>query len=125
MTTQLWDRKTQGGFPEVKHLKQLVRDVIDPTRDLGHVDRTHGREEGRSINDELSKQAMPAAQDGAQEKEQKGRVSREDRGSVKSDTLAISMKDNIGKDKSRVGQHKQTNRHEMGSTVTEGCEGCD
>ena len=24
---------------EVKHLKQLVRDIIDPARDLGHVDR--------------------------------------------------------------------------------------
>lgn len=23
---------------EVKHLKQLVRNIIDPTRDLGHVD---------------------------------------------------------------------------------------
>ncbi|KAI5299355.1 hypothetical protein KEM55_002259 [Ascosphaera atra] len=35
----LWDRKTQGGFPETKQLKALVRNVIDPTRDLGHVDR--------------------------------------------------------------------------------------
>ena len=26
-------------YPEVKHLKQLVRNIIDPTRDLGHVDR--------------------------------------------------------------------------------------
>ena len=26
---------------EVKHLKQLVRNIIDPTRDLGHVDRQH------------------------------------------------------------------------------------
>lgn len=35
----LWDRKTEGGFPEVKELKRRVRDVIDPQRDLGHVDR--------------------------------------------------------------------------------------
>ncbi|KAL8726014.1 MAG: hypothetical protein Q9166_006988 [cf. Caloplaca sp. 2 TL-2023] len=80
--TQLWDRKTEGGFPgkqplfelallffscsptflvlhllnpsfhfqetrlidpslETKRLKQLVRDIIEPSRDLGHVDR-HG-----------------------------------------------------------------------------------
>lgn len=26
---------------EVKHLKQLVRNVVDPLRDLGHVDRNH------------------------------------------------------------------------------------
>ncbi|KAI4238075.1 MAG: hypothetical protein LQ349_001367 [Xanthoria aureola] len=38
---QLWDRKTQGGFPEIKELKRLVRDIVEPTRDLGHVDH-HG-----------------------------------------------------------------------------------
>jgi predicted Rdx family selenoprotein len=40
-STTLWDRKTDGGFPETKELKRRVRDVIDPTRDLGHVDRNH------------------------------------------------------------------------------------
>ncbi|KAJ0421843.1 Rdx family-domain-containing protein [Aspergillus carlsbadensis] len=35
----LWDRKRDGGFPEVKLLKSLVRNVIDPSRDLGHTDR--------------------------------------------------------------------------------------
>ncbi len=33
----LWDRKAQGGFPDAKTLKQLVRDHIDPGRDLGHA----------------------------------------------------------------------------------------
>ncbi|KAL4864122.1 Rdx family-domain-containing protein [Aspergillus spectabilis] len=37
--TILWDRKRDGGFPEVKVLKSLVRNVIDPKRDLGHTDR--------------------------------------------------------------------------------------
>ncbi len=36
----LWERKRDGGFPDIKTLKQLVRDRIDPARDLGHVDRT-------------------------------------------------------------------------------------
>lgn len=35
----VWERKRDGGFPDVKTLKQLVRDRIDPQRDLGHVDR--------------------------------------------------------------------------------------
>src|SRR4051794_4022914 len=35
----LWERKRDGGFPDVKALKQLVRDRIDPGRDLWHVDR--------------------------------------------------------------------------------------
>ncbi|KAI1840808.1 hypothetical protein JX266_013015 [Neoarthrinium moseri] len=39
----LWDRKVDGGFPETKELKRRVRDVIEPGRDLGHVDRDHGK----------------------------------------------------------------------------------
>ena len=38
----IWERKRDGGFPDVKHLKQMVRDRIDPDRDLGHIDRPHG-----------------------------------------------------------------------------------
>ena len=38
----IWERKRDGGFPDVKQLKQMVRDRIDPDRDLGHIDRTHG-----------------------------------------------------------------------------------
>lgn len=41
-TDLLWDRKTEGGFPETKVLKQLVRDRIEPAKDLGHSDK-HGR----------------------------------------------------------------------------------
>ena len=32
----VWSRERQGRFPEVKELKQLVRDVIAPGKDLGH-----------------------------------------------------------------------------------------
>ncbi len=35
----LWSRQEQGRFPEIKELKQLVRDKIAPGRDLGHSDR--------------------------------------------------------------------------------------
>jgi selenoprotein W-related protein len=35
----LWERKRDGGFPGPKELKQRVRDIIDPDRDLGHTDR--------------------------------------------------------------------------------------
>jgi selenoprotein W-related protein len=34
-----WSRKEQGRFPEIKELKQRVRDQIAPGRDLGHSDR--------------------------------------------------------------------------------------
>ncbi|WP_317931292.1 SelT/SelW/SelH family protein [Halioxenophilus sp. WMMB6] len=36
----VWERKRDGGFPDIKVLKQRVRDIIDPARDLGHSD-TH------------------------------------------------------------------------------------
>lgn len=36
---EIWERKHDGGFPDVKALKQLVRDRLDPDRDLGHIDR--------------------------------------------------------------------------------------
>lgn len=35
----IWERKRDGGFPDAKRLKQLVRDRLDPDRDLGHIDR--------------------------------------------------------------------------------------
>ncbi|KAL7920492.1 Rdx family domain-containing protein [Trichoderma austrokoningii] len=42
-STVLWNRKIDEGFPETKELKRRVRDVIEPGRDLGHVDRDHRR----------------------------------------------------------------------------------
>ena len=36
----VWDRAADGGFPELKELKQRVRDVIAPEKELGHSDRT-------------------------------------------------------------------------------------
>ncbi len=36
---EIWERKRDGGFPDVKSLKQRVRDKLDPERDLGHTDR--------------------------------------------------------------------------------------
>ena len=35
----VWERVRDGGFPDVKALKQRVRDRLDPGRDLGHIDR--------------------------------------------------------------------------------------
>lgn len=37
--TTIWERKCEGGFPEAKVLKQRVRDIIAPERDLGHSDK--------------------------------------------------------------------------------------
>ncbi len=34
----VWSRADQGRFPEMKELKQLVRDRVAPERDLGHLD---------------------------------------------------------------------------------------
>ena len=36
----VWSRAERHGFPDIKELKQLVRDRIAPTKDLGHSDRS-------------------------------------------------------------------------------------
>ena len=35
----VWSRAGQGRFPDIKELKQLVRDRVAPSRDLGHSER--------------------------------------------------------------------------------------
>jgi selenoprotein W-related protein len=35
----VWSRRDRGRFPEIKELKQLIRDIVAPAKDLGHVDR--------------------------------------------------------------------------------------
>lgn len=35
----VWSRKVEGGFPEIKVLKQRVRDKVAPGKDLGHADK--------------------------------------------------------------------------------------
>eukprot|EP00439_Symbiodinium_sp_Y106_P049258 s1957_g6.t1 len=35
---KVWSRKAEGRFPEAKELKQRVRDVLAPSKDLGHSD---------------------------------------------------------------------------------------
>ncbi|MEO6150304.1 MAG: SelT/SelW/SelH family protein [Mucilaginibacter sp.] len=35
----VFDRKMESRFPEIKELKQLVRDVVSPDKSLGHSDK--------------------------------------------------------------------------------------
>ncbi|HEY4233493.1 MAG TPA: SelT/SelW/SelH family protein [Lacipirellulaceae bacterium] len=35
----VWSREDAGAFPDIKELKQLVRDRIAPQKDLGHSER--------------------------------------------------------------------------------------
>lgn len=35
----IFDRKEAGRFPEIKELKQLVRDQVNPGKSLGHSDK--------------------------------------------------------------------------------------
>ena len=37
--TVIWARGKKMGFPEIRELKQKVRDVVAPDRDLGHIDK--------------------------------------------------------------------------------------
>jgi len=35
----VFDRKRSGHFLEIKEIKQLVRDIVNPGKDLGHSDK--------------------------------------------------------------------------------------
>lgn len=35
----IFDRKVAGHFPEIKEIKQLIRDLIAPEKSLGHSDK--------------------------------------------------------------------------------------
>ncbi len=37
--TTVWSRKERERFPEMKELKQLVRNHVAPEKELGHSDR--------------------------------------------------------------------------------------
>ena len=36
---KIFDRKEFNGFPEIKEIKQMVRDIVNPEKSLGHADR--------------------------------------------------------------------------------------
>jgi selenoprotein W-related protein len=48
----LWDRKVDGGFPELGPLKRLVRDRVAPGRSLGHTDRMAASRDEPAVPDE-------------------------------------------------------------------------
>jgi len=37
---EIFDRKREGRFPEIKELKQLIRDRVAPEKSLGHSDKS-------------------------------------------------------------------------------------
>lgn len=37
--SRIWERRADGGFPDIRELKRRVRDQLFPGRDLGHLDR--------------------------------------------------------------------------------------
>ena len=47
----IWERKRDGGFPEAKVLKQKVRDIVWPERDLGHCDGHKTAVTGEALKD--------------------------------------------------------------------------
>ena len=34
----IWERSKKGGMPTIKEIKQNVRDIVAPEKDLGHID---------------------------------------------------------------------------------------
>jgi selenoprotein W-related protein len=50
----LFDRKREGRFPEIKELKQLVRDKVCPEKSLGHSDKNKTKVNNGSVRRTLA-----------------------------------------------------------------------
>ena len=48
---KIFDRKQFGGFPEIKELKQLVRDIVSPGKSLGREVRVCISQRDRDVRD--------------------------------------------------------------------------
>ena len=59
---------TPNDYSEVKHLKQLVRDIIDPTCDLGHVDRHNKTTTAKPLESQETSQGKTSSKDGTGDK---------------------------------------------------------
>ncbi|KAK4055171.1 hypothetical protein OIV83_000451 [Microbotryomycetes sp. JL201] len=46
-----WDRKTEGGFPELKELKQRIRNLISPEQSLGHSDKKSSQQQPQQVSE--------------------------------------------------------------------------
>ncbi|KAK5110946.1 hypothetical protein LTR62_005484 [Meristemomyces frigidus] len=61
----IWDRKTEGGFPETKILKQLIRNHIEPEKKLGHSDGPASANKGVAKTEARADTAESNGGDGA------------------------------------------------------------
>ncbi|GJN92110.1 hypothetical protein Rhopal_005139-T1 [Rhodotorula paludigena] len=58
----VWDRKVEGGFPELKDLKQRIRNLIAPSQGLGHSDKPSKVSSTRSAPPAVASPANTAAE---------------------------------------------------------------
>ncbi|GAA5909270.1 hypothetical protein JCM6882_003784 [Rhodosporidiobolus microsporus] len=58
----VWDRKVEGRFPEMKELKQRIRNLIAPSLSLGHSDKpsTHAAASSSSTSSSSGPQTAPS-----------------------------------------------------------------
>lgn len=109
-TSVIWDRKRDGGFPETKELKNRVRNIIEPGKDMGHVDRAlrKGRE------------GAAAKQDGPADGQ--GKVSE---ASTKESTVPSTSVQVLGEGERQVaGKTTVHAEHKDGKSPPDDCEEC-
>ena len=93
----VWDRTTDGGFPESKQLKQRIRDFIAPERNLGHSDSNSTTDPKLSLDSSTPPEVCPDCPDPSPSS------------SVSSDVTTVTL---------RPHQHQQPN---VGITYCTGC----
>jgi hypothetical protein len=65
LESMIWDRKLEGGFPETKELKNRVRNIIEPGRDLGHIDRSLKKKQAESAQQDEQNQVATSSTESA------------------------------------------------------------
>lgn len=112
-TSVIWDRKQDGGFPETKELKNRVRNIIEPGKDMGHVDR-----------------ALRKGKDGSSEKQgastdKQGKVDVASTGDKTGQSTAqISSEQSAQGDGKTVGKSTEHAEHRDGKSPPDDCEEC-
>lgn len=107
----IWDRKRDGGFPETKELKNRVRNIIEPGRDMGHVDRALRKGKGDGV---ATKQDITGQGEGRVEESSKGH-----KGGLSN--VQVPLSEQTPQSEKRVSSHAE---HKDAGSALADCEEC-
>ncbi|KAJ8065682.1 hypothetical protein OCU04_006354 [Sclerotinia nivalis] len=119
----LWDRKSEGGFPETKELKKRLRNIIDPSRDLGHVDGKKSTTTTMTSSSSITARGSSSnftSKATEEEKEEKVKETETETETKEKENIGKEKLDGEKQDGEKLGEEKV---NERGKIVITGLEG--